>query len=148
MNPAGNYLVARSLFSRIAGMLSPASQAAISNVTTEEQCERLLALTEYDRARIVNIELRKMQHPPFTNQLNHDEEVAKLEQESKGLTPDYEQTIAEYQWAIAQNPDDRLLHLNYGFFLHRYVPAAAEQELRIALPYDNAPVLCNWRVFD
>lgn len=150
MNPAGNYLIARSLFSKIAGMLPPASQAATSNITvpSEEQCERLLGLTAYDRARIVNIELRKMQHPPFTNQLNHDDEVAKLEQESKGLTPDYEETIAEYQWAIAQNPDDRLLHLNYGFFLHRYVPAAAEQELRIALPYDNAPVLCNWRVFD
>ena len=47
-----------------------------------------------------------------------------------------------------QNPQDRLLHLNYGFLLHRYDPAAADQELRLALPYDNAPVLCNWRKFD
>jgi hypothetical protein len=47
-----------------------------------------------------------------------------------------------------QNPQDQLLHLNYGLFLHRYKPAASEQELRAALPYDNAPVLCNWRKFN
>jgi len=61
---------------------------------------------------------------------------------------DYGETVADYQWAIAQNPQDRLLHLNYGFLMHRYEPAAAERELRAALPYDNAPVLCNWRKFD
>jgi tetratricopeptide (TPR) repeat protein len=150
MNPAGNYLIARSLFSKIAAMLPKQPETARSETTvlTEEQCERLLALTAYDRARILAIELRKMQHPPFTNQLNHDDEVSKLEEESKGLKVEYDQTLAEYQWAIMQNPDDRLLHLNYGFFLHRYVPDVSEQQLRIALPYDNAPVLCNWRIFD
>ncbi len=150
MNPAGNYLVARSLFEKIVGMLPSQLQAAGSAVPVppQEQCERLLGLTAYDRARIVNMELRKMKHPPFTNQLNHDDEVSLLEQESKSLKVDYGETIAEYQWAISQNPDDRLLHLNYGFFLHRYVPSVSEQELRIALPYDNAPVLCNWRMFD
>jgi hypothetical protein len=35
-----------------------------------------------------------------------------------------------------------------GFLLHRYDPPAADQELRLALPYDNAPVLCNWRKFE
>lgn len=150
MNPAGNYLVARSLFIKIANMVSAKSQLSKTDITvpTKQQCERLLALTAYDRSRIVNIELRKMQHPPFTSQLNHDEEVARLEQESQSLQRDYSETIAEYQWAITQNPDDRLLHLNYGFFLHRYIPAAAQQELLTALPYDNAPVLCNWRMFD
>jgi len=150
MNPAGNYLIARSLFSKIAAMLPKQPETARSETTvlTEEQCERLLALTAYDRARILAIELRKMQHPPFTNQLNHDDEVSRLEEESKGLKVEYDQTLAEYQRAIMQNPDDRLLHLNYGFFLHRYAPDVSEQQLRIALPYDNAPVLCNWRIFD
>lgn len=148
MNPTGNYLIARSLFARIAGILPISSQTARLEVPTQEQCERLLGLTAYDRSRIVNIELRKMQHPPFTNQLNHDDEVSALQEELEHLNIEYGETIAEYQWAISQNPDDRLLHLNYGFFLHRYVPAVSEQELRIALPYDNAPVLCNWRMFD
>jgi lysophospholipase L1-like esterase len=150
MNPAGNYLLARSLFSKISPMLASEWQTAGSEnpAPTREQCERLLGLTAYDRARIVSIELRKMQHPPFTNQLNHDDEVSALEQESKGLKVEYGDTIAAYQWAISQNPDDRLLHLNYGFFLHRYLPAVSEQELRIALPYDDAPVLCNWRMLD
>lgn len=150
MNPAGNYLIARSLFQKIVGMLASGSETAPPEITvpTQEQCERLLGLTAYDRSRIVNMELRKMQHPPFTNQLNHDDEVSALERESKSLKVEYGETIAQYQWAIFENPDDRLLHLNYGFFLHRYLPAVSEQELRIALPYDNAPVLCNWRMFD
>lgn len=149
MNAAGNYLIARSLFAKIATMLPRQSQSAgPDTVPTQEQCERLLGLTPYDRSRIVNMELRKMQHPPFTNQLNHDDQVLALKQESANLKMDYDETIAEYQWAISQNPDDRLLHLNYGFFLHRYVPSVSDQELRIAMPYDNAPVLCNWRMFD
>lgn len=148
MNPAGNYLIARSLFSNIAGLLPKELEGTGSEtVLTEEQCERLLALTAYDRSRMVNMEMKKMRHPPFPNQLNYDEEMTALQQ-LQDLKIDYDETIAEYQWAISQNPDDRLLHLNYGFFLHRYMPEVSDQELRIALPYDNAPVLCNWRMFD
>jgi hypothetical protein len=55
-----------------------------------------------------------------------------LKREAEGTT-DYGEIVAEYQWAIMQNPEDRLLHLNYGFLLHRYEPPAADQELRASV---------------
>jgi len=149
MNPRGTYLLARALFRQVDSML-PAElrrSAVSADVASQEDCERLLAFTPYDRLRVAGLVLRKLERPPFTNQLNHSEEVLRLKSEAAGST-DYGEIVADYQWAIMQNPQDRLLHLNYGFLLHRYDPAAAEQELRAALPYDNAPVLCNWRKFD
>ncbi len=149
MNPRGNYLLARAYFTQIESML-PADlrrSAVSSDVASEEECERLLAFTPYDRLRVAGLVLAKVERPPFTNQLNHSEEVLRMKSQAEG-SPNYGEIVADYQWAITQNPKDRLLHLNYGFLLHRYDPAAADQELRLALPYDNAPVLCNWRKFD
>ena len=148
-NPRGTYLLARAFFRQLDSML-PAEMrrgAVSADVASQEECERLLAFTPYDRLRVAGLVLAKLERPPFTNQLNHSEEVLRMKSQAEG-SPNYEEIVADYQWAILQNPQDRLLHLNYGFLLHRYDPAAAEQELRLALPYDNAPVLCNWRKFD
>lgn len=149
MNPRGNYVLARALFQKIAGMLPAEFRrgAASADIPSEEECERLLAFTSYDRARVAGLILSKLQRPPFTNQLNHAEDLERLKSQAEASV-DYQDVVAEYQWAIMQNPQDRLLHLNFGFLLHRYEPAAADQELRAALPYDNAPVLCNWRKFN
>ncbi len=149
MNPRGTYLLARALSRQVDSMLPAELRrgAVGADVISEEDCERLLAFTPYDRLRVAGLILAKLERPPFTNQLNHAEEVQRLKSQAEG-SADYAETVADYQWAIMQNPQDRLLHLNYGFLLHRYDPPAAEQELRAALPYDNAPVLCNWRKFD
>jgi len=151
MNPRGNYILARAMYSQVAGMLPPElrGSTAGADAVSEQECERLLAFTAYDRARVAGLILTKLERPPFTNQLNHADEIQRLKSQAEGVSLDYAEIVAEYQWAIQQNPQDRLLHLNYGFLLHRYdSAAAAAPELRAALPYDNAPVLCNWRKFD
>jgi tetratricopeptide (TPR) repeat protein len=149
MNPRGNYVLARALFDQVARRLPPElrSRAAGADVASQQDCDRLLALTPYDRARVAGLILSKLQRPPFTNQLNHSDEVQRMKSEAE-VSVDFGAIVSEYQWAILQNPQDRLLHLNFGFLLYRYEPAAAERELRAALPYDNAPVLCNWRKFN
>ena len=149
MTPRGNYLLARALFQQVAGMLPPELRRVTlgADVVSQEDCERLLAFTPYDRARLAGLALKKLERPPFTNQLNHLEEVQRLKSEAD-VSVDYREIVAEYQWAIMQNPQDRLLHLNFGFVMYPYERAAAERELSAALPYDNAPVLCNWRKFD
>ena len=147
MNPQGNYVLARSFFSQIVTMLPVQSGAVGSSVAppSEEECDRLLAFTRYDRARVANLVLRKLEHPPFTNQLNAAEQMSRWKQEAENPPEDFSEVVGEYEWAISQNPDDRLLHLNYGLFLHPFQPAVAEQQFRLALPYDNAPTLSNWR---
>ena len=149
MNPRGTYLLARAYFGQIESML-PAElrRGAVSgDVASQEECERRLAFTPYDRLRVAGLVLAKLERAPFTNQLNHSEQILRMKGEANG-SADYAEIVAEYQWAILQNPQDRLLHLNYGFLLHRYDAASSDQQLRLALPYDNAPVLCNWRKFD
>jgi tetratricopeptide (TPR) repeat protein len=149
MNPRGTYILASAFFRKVESMMPADMQrsAKSADVVSQEECERLLAFTPFDRLRVAGLVLRKLERPPFTNQLNHSEELLRLKSEAEGST-EYGEIVNEYQWAIMQNPQDRLLHLNYGFVLRRYNPAAAEREFRAALPYDNAPVLCNWRKFD
>ena len=150
MNPRGTYVLALAFFHQIVSIL-PAEMrhgAAGADVVSQEYCERLLAFTPYDRVRVAGLVLSKLQRPPFTNQLNHTEDVQRIKTLAEGSGLNYADIVAEYQWALMKSPQDRLLHLNYGFLLHRYEPAAAEKELLAALPYDNAPVLCNWRKFD
>jgi Tfp pilus assembly protein PilF len=71
-----------------------------------------------------------------------------MQAEAQGPVDSYDDTAAQYQWAIARNPQDRLLYLNYGFLVYMRDPVAATEQFRRALPYDNAPVLCNWRKFN
>ena len=150
MNPHGSYVLARSFFHEVVNLMPSELTRGTTreDVISEEECERLLAFTAYDRVRVARLVLSKLERPPFTNQLNHAEELQRLQIQAEASNLNYAEIVADYQWAIQQSPQDRLLHLNYGFLLHRYDPAAADQELRAALPYDNAPVLCNWRKFD
>ena len=141
MNPRGNYLLARALFFRLASMLPQAAArpAADGDVPSEADCERLLALTREDRSRVAANVLSRLRRPPFTNQLNHDEQVLKTQGEAEAPSDSYDETGAQYRWAIAQNPDDRLLHLNYGFLLlRRGDPSGAAEQFRSARPYDDA----------
>jgi len=139
MNPRGNYLLARALFFRLASMLPQAAGHPAADVPSEADCERLLALTRQDRSRVATEVLARLRRPPFTNQLTHEEQVAKTQREAEATGDSYDETAAQYRWAIAQNPDDRLLHLNYGFLLlRRGDPSAAAEQFRSARPYDDA----------
>jgi tetratricopeptide (TPR) repeat protein len=139
MTPEGNYLLARSMFlvlaSRIAG-----HQVAESGVPSKEDCDRLLAFTPHDRQRILSEMVDRLQKPPFTNQLNHADQVLRLMIDAGGSPESPEQTAAEYQWAIAQRPDDRLLHYNFGLFLFNFDREAGAEQLKLSQPWDGFPV--------
>jgi len=147
-NPRGNYTIASVFFNRMQVQLGLPDPATSEDVLSEAGCERLLAFTGYDRARILRDLQRRLQRPPFTNQLNHAEGVEKVRLAVDGHTEAPEQTTAEYRWAIARHPDDQLLHLNFGLFLHPYDRNAAQQQFRMARPFDDASYLANWRKMD
>lgn len=139
LNPAGNYLLARAMFLSIAGQLAGRALPD-SDVLSQAECDRMLALTRYDRSRMATEMMQRLQRPPFTNQLDHSEQLLRLmiDTDASGETPD--QTLAEYQWAIAKSPDDRLLHYNFGLFLYNYDRIAAAGQLKLAQPWDGFPV--------
>ena len=137
LTPLGSYILARSAFQQIAKTLPPSTQSA--DPLTQTECERLLALTAHDRARVAGEMVERLQKPPFTSQLNHSEQVQNLLLRSSSIESPQE-TLAQYQWAIAQHPDDLTLHYKVGFFLFDYNRQAAAQEFIRAQPCDGFPV--------
>ena len=142
MTPLGNYLLARAMFLQIASKMPAESGRVLSeaDVPSEADCEQLLAFTPHDRTRIAGEMLDRLQKPPFTNQLNHSEQVLRLMFQAQVPDENPADTSAEYQWAISQKPDDRLLRYNYGLFLFGYDRNAAVAQLRLSRPWDGFPV--------
>jgi tetratricopeptide (TPR) repeat protein len=139
MTPEGNYLLARSMFDLIARQITGQPVAA-SEIPSKADCDRLLAFTPHDRQRIAGEMLDRLQKPPFTNQLNHADQVLRLMSDAGGPVESPDQTVAEYQWAIAQKPDDRVLHYNFGLFLFNFDREAGAEQLKLAQPWDGFPV--------
>ena len=125
----------QSIASRIAGR--PLAQ---TQVPSQSECDRLMAFTGYDHTRVANEMLERLQRPPFTNQLNHSEQMFRMMVEARSTTESPDQTEVEYRWALAQSPDDRLLHYNHGLFLFNFDRQAAVDELRLSQPWDGFPV--------
>jgi len=142
MTPVGNYLLARAMFLQIASKMSGQGGHALTeaDIPSEADCERLLALTPHDRVRIAGEMFQRLQKPPFTNQSNHSDQLLRLAMQAEVPDENPNQTSAEYQWAISQKPDDRVLHYNYGLFLFGYDRNAAFAELKVAQPWDGFPV--------
>ena len=142
LTPLGNYLLARAVFLQIASKM-PTSDGHIyqaSDVLSEAECERLLALTDHDRVRMAREMLDRLQRPPFATQLNHNDQVFKLMFKAGANDEPPQQTADEYHSAIAARPEDRILHYNFGLFLFDYNRGAAAEQLKMAQPWDGFPV--------
>ena len=148
MTPEGNYLLARAMFAQIARKLpaetgqAPSLQdgAGASDVPSQVECEQFLAFTSHDHLRITREMLQRLEKPPFTNQLNHSDQVLRLTIKASAPDENPDETVSEYQWAIRKKPDDRVLHYNFGLFLFDYNRSAAADQLRMARPWDGFPV--------
>ena len=138
MTPEGNYLLARAMFTEIAPKLAPGSQPA--DPLSEADCERLLALTGFDRWRLANDMFGRLQKAPFTHQMNHSEQLFRLAWATQPAVENPNETVAQYQWAIARNPDDSMLHLRFGGFLFPYNRNAAAEQIGMAQPWDGYPM--------
>ncbi len=142
LNTQGNYLLARKILDQIVSILPPQLQghAVNTEVATEEECERRLALTRYDRARLASENLERMQRAPFTTQINHQELIMQFGM-MVGNPETPEETARQYQWAIENAPKDTMLHLNFGRFLSQFDREAALNEYRQARPYHDTPFM-------
>jgi tetratricopeptide (TPR) repeat protein len=150
LTPEGNYLLARAMFLQIASKMTMATEtgqapslqdaSVPAGVLSQAECEQRLAFTPHDRLRITREMLERLQKPPFTNQLNHSDQVLRLTIQAGSADESPDQTAAEYRWAIGKEPDDRILHYNFGLFLFDYDRAAAAEQLRMARPWDGFPV--------
>ncbi len=139
LTPNGSYLLARAMFTQIVSKLPSATKP--EDVPSEADCERWLAFTRHDHLRVVTEMSRRLQEPPFTNQLNHAEQVLRLAMQQDAPDENPNDTAAQYQWAISRRPDDKILHRKFGLFLFPYATDAAVEQLQLSQPWDGFPVL-------
>jgi hypothetical protein len=129
------------MFQQIAsGLPAEVGLPVNTDAPSEAECERLLALTRYDRSRLAAEMLRRLQKPPFTTQLNHSEQMLQLMPKAERADESPTATAEQYQWAIARGPEDRMLRLRYGMFLYTYNRTAAAGQIGMAQPWDGYPV--------
>jgi hypothetical protein len=143
LRPRGNYLLAASMFPTIESLVNRRLGATASNpgaLLSEENCNRLLALTEADRARIARMMERRLQRPPFSEQLGNTERLAAFDAEAQAHTTALDASLAIYQWALQQRPDDPLIHQNLGLLLYPLDREAAIAQLRRSRPYHDIPL--------
>jgi tetratricopeptide (TPR) repeat protein len=126
MNFRGTYVLARVIFEQVQQVLPEWVKKYQGNgrpVLTEEECAQRLVYTGWDRYKIADEMLNNyIKKPPFTNQVYHQEQVARMEQELKELkallSPEALQGYAaQYRQAIENAPGDWRLHWKYGKLL-------------------------------
>jgi tetratricopeptide (TPR) repeat protein len=115
-NFVGNFLIARAFAEQILG---PTNQPAF---LTLDDCARRLAFTDYERARVLEEMLKRVQQPPFTTQLDAAAREARWREQTAVLQalqrPDtFAATAAVYRDAIARAPGDWVLREHFGRFL-------------------------------
>jgi len=142
LRPNGNYLVAASIYRRIEPLVRRklGNEEGDNNVLSEEECNRHLALTDYDFTRLARVIQRRLQRPPFTAQLDNQGQIALYREEERQHTVQLQSSLAVYEWAIADNPNDYLLHQNLGLLLYGIDRSAAISQLRLSRPYHDLPL--------
>ena len=121
LNFSGNYLLAKTIYQRVEGILPDkikAEKSKEAGQASEEQSAKLLAFTDYDNLRITQTTFNSIrENPIFVNQARDDDIKniwkQRIEQISNHIGPDgLSQAIEHYEQAIKLNSTDRLLRLN------------------------------------
>jgi tetratricopeptide (TPR) repeat protein len=105
----GNYLLARTIAEQIEKLLPPRA-AASSSWPTESDCARRLGRTNRDLAAAVGEIMARLTQPPFSMQINHDEQMRHVAALAQGPMETVAQALKVTEDALAADPDDALLH--------------------------------------
>ena len=149
LNPKGNYALALAWAGQVEKLLNPALKSGARPAwASPAECEQLLGLTDWNRVSILEEILRRLEHPPFSGQLDNRQRIARLRDEMDKLQSRLTSEAAiparaTYLRALRRAPDNFRLHENYAEFLeamHELKPAIAEREKVCALiPYTYFP---------
>jgi len=149
LNFRGNYLLARALADRVAGLLPQAiARRRAPDWAPPELCDRRLALTDWNRYQAYEKMLVRVSDAPFTNQLNHAARVKQYSEtlaELKSRMTPQARALAQdsYRLALAAAPDDYLLRDKFAEFLEMTgrLAEARDEWLRLCqlLPHHFMP---------
>jgi tetratricopeptide (TPR) repeat protein len=105
----GNYLLARTIAEQVEKLLPPRVAAAGPSWPTLSDCARRLGRTHRDLAAAVGEIMARLTEPPFTTQINHDEQMRRMAALVQGPMETAAQALKVAEDALAADPDDALL---------------------------------------
>ena len=120
----GNFRLGRAWAGQVEKMLPAGiTRAAVTNGwASQEMCDRLLGLTDWNRCAVTEMMIDRLHRPPLSNQSNNAGRMQSLRTAQKNLRQRMSATTAQnatefYQAAIKRAPQDYLLHENFAEFL-------------------------------
>jgi tetratricopeptide (TPR) repeat protein len=120
----GSYRLARLWAEQVMRLMPDlASNRTSEDWATQESCERLLGLTDWNRRSVVAEVVRRMNQPPLSSQPNNPQRLQTLASwgeeihRSIGETGAADRAREIYVSALKEAPDDYELHENFGEFL-------------------------------
>jgi tetratricopeptide (TPR) repeat protein len=146
LNFEGNYVLAKSIYQQVQEILPPeirGDRGSSDGVPPIEEFKRALAFTGFDRHRVSNEILKRLERPPFTNQLDHGRRMENARRTEETLrrfaNPDaFTESVREYEVALRMHPTDPWLHYNFAELLYSARDfQRAEDHLRLLL--DSLP---------
>ena len=148
----GNYILAKAVYEQIEKILPDqikSQKLSGQENIDENKCIQYLAFSDWNKYIILQAILDDyIVHPPFTNQLYHDQQVKSLKQQINSLKDNLSKQVLsqiekEYREAIGRRPTDWMLHWKYGSFMMDGLKdyRAAEEEFNKVLEF--APQ-CYW----
>ncbi|HUA39579.1 MAG TPA: tetratricopeptide repeat protein [Candidatus Sulfopaludibacter sp.] len=120
----GNYRLARAWAEQVQRYLpDPVKAHAAGDWASQETCERLLGLTDWNRNLVIQSIIQRLQQPPFSTQLDNTRRLQSFNDRIKELQRQMRTAGAEanareiYLNALQHAPDDYVLHENFAQFL-------------------------------
>jgi tetratricopeptide (TPR) repeat protein len=121
-NFEGNYCLAREIAGQIAGILPSEISSRVQGGgewPSMDDCARALAWTDYCRYEAASSVLLRLNDPPFTTQLDHEEQCQRLRRRMESLLPATQpaglrQALNACRQAVLRAPGDWAFHIQYG----------------------------------
>lgn len=123
LNFDGNYRLARLAAEQLTPRIGKLNAGApVVDWASQEKCERLLGLTDWNRGPVYETMMGRLLEPPYTNQAHAAARLlelgARVKEARERQTPSARlEAQAQYESAIRQRPADHRLHENFAEFL-------------------------------
>ncbi len=143
----GSYRLAL-LWAQQAGKMITAGKPNNDGWASEEQCDRMLGLSDWNRALVTEEMIGRLQVPPFSGQTNNEARLDRLRARDRMLheranTNEAATARNNFVKQLQRWPDDFVLHENFAGFLQASgdLPGAIAEWRRVhdLIPHDYLP---------
>ena len=146
-NFSGHYVVARAIFRQMREILPAGAQGNPPDPLTQPQCAQRLAYTGFEQCLLWEPMINEMlDHPPFTNQLYHEEFMETIRGRLEALRiytqPEkLKEVVRLHEEAIERKPDDWQFHWRYSIVLRKGMKDNQAEEIQLRKTLSLCP--CN-----